>query len=935
MTHLQRLLLCFLLLAATCGLRAPFLQRAIWNVDEGITVTAAARILSGGVLYRDVADQRSPLVPYLKAGILAVCGDWNTTAVHVVLAVLLGLGAIALWQIARRLGHDRVGLVAAVVFTVLSFMLPGEEDALAAHTEWFLMLFSVAGFLAFVAAIKRPGFVRGLGVGALFGLSTLCKQPGLFDWAVSLVLIGLLLFARPAAQRGALLRLAGGSVTGLVLLAGLTFGYFAYRGAVPDLVYYAWTYNNQVYVPAIPLAARLLTMREPFFLAAQHAPAVLLLGLCGALVLPVLAIRGLFRWPVEIALLPWLALGWTAAGILACSLSGRAFSHYSIQVIPGLSLVCGWVLVAGWDWCVGRKRAWRLAAMALLALAVADTGGRIARRVRTTHPEDYEWTACMRVVRQYTTPNEHVFFWGFTPDCYVHVRRLPATRFVYTTFLTGLIPWANIDPLIDTKAIVTPGSWDQLQEDFRRNPPAMIIGTGSVREQNKYPLLDQPRLWSLVTRDFAEVNVVTGGFRDFRFYRRLDPVVARPLPAEAVADATVSLKLGYTPQVRSIPQLVITAPPEATRIELFANGQLLRSLATVAGEPGVAIFLPPAALTAETTVFAAVAHCPTGLRLSAPVTLTRTDAAWHGRHAPGPAIQFLGGEIQPAGSETKDGQPVCTSRAPEIWRTPTTARLVYDRPAGLRAFTFTFGMDEAVYYDRPDQRASDGVDFVVEYLDSNGANSRLYTRRLHPKTNQNDCAPQTAEVSLPDSGAGQIVLRVLPGPKNNEENDRAYLGVITASAYGPPAAWREQAIPAERVSAHGEPVMTCDPEGKWTAHSPSSISYELPVGARALAFDYGLEPASYDGSQSGRTDGIDIVVTGETAEGGTSTMFRRTINPAEVAGDRGRQTARIALADTGVRRVTIAVGPGPNDNFSFDWSYLTNLRLEGSAAAGP
>ena len=106
MTRPRSLLFALFLLAATFALRGPFLQRATWNLDEGITITAAQQICAGGVLYRDAADHRNPLVPYLKAALLAVCGDWNTVAVHVAIAVMVACGAFRPAAVSGELGPD-------------------------------------------------------------------------------------------------------------------------------------------------------------------------------------------------------------------------------------------------------------------------------------------------------------------------------------------------------------------------------------------------------------------------------------------------------------------------------------------------------------------------------------------------------------------------------------------------------------------------------------------------------------------------------------------------------------------------------------------------------------------------------------------------------------------------------------------------------------
>jgi hypothetical protein len=934
MTAPRRLLLALLLLAVSFGVRAPYLQRTIWNIDEGITITASEQILAGGVLYRDAADHRNPLVPYLKAGIFAVFGDWNTAALHCVLAVLLGLGAIALWQLARRLGDERTGVAAALVFTLLCFALPDDGDAMAAHTEWFLILFSLAGFWAFACALERPGFLRGIGPGMLFGLALLCKQPGLFDLGTSLVLVALLLLSRPG-QRGALLRFALGELAGLALVLGATLAYFAYHGAAADLLYYAWTYNSTIYVPAIPLPARLATMIEPFRLAALHTPAVLVAGLLGACLLLVSVGRGLCRRPALVSVLPWLALGWSAAGILAASLGGRGFSHYSIQVIPGLSLAAGWLLARAWEWFSAGPQRRRHAGLAVLLLALAATGWRLAERFREISPRDNNAIELCQIVRDFTLPQERIFVWGFAPDYYVYCQRLPNTRFLHTLFLTGMIAWTNLDPLTDTSATVTPGSWERLREDFQRTPAAMIVDTGPVCGHAKYPLRDRPQLWGMITREYAEVEPPVRHPLGLRFYRRLAPAESSPPPLGALADPTVSLTVGYTNQYPAIPTLTARAPRGATRLDLYAGGLLLRTLALPATgrDCDVTFFAPVAERPPGATVFRAALHQPDGVRLGPPVEIPAAADLLRSPAAAGPPLRLRGKEYPPLGSEAHLGPPTPRTTPPETWLTHAIAKLVYVRPAGLKSLSFTYGMDEQSYYDTAASPASDGVDFVVGFEPATGDRTRLFSRRLEPKGNGADHGPQTSEIVFPDSAPGAIVVQVLPGRNGSVANDTAYLGPLlgTAGDFGPPLLHGSVAIPAEAVGANRAPVMTCDPEGKWTAHSPSTVSYELPASARSLTFGYGLEPASYDGSQGGRTDGISIIVTAELADGTTATLFERNLDPVNAAADRGRQTACIDISSTQVRRVTLAIGPGPRDNYSFDWSYLADLRAYDAA----
>ena len=83
---LRQFLFAFGLIAAALALRVPFLRQTVWNLDEGSTFTMAEIVRHGGVLYRDAADNRTPLVPYVKALIFTVVGDWNVRGVRIAVA---------------------------------------------------------------------------------------------------------------------------------------------------------------------------------------------------------------------------------------------------------------------------------------------------------------------------------------------------------------------------------------------------------------------------------------------------------------------------------------------------------------------------------------------------------------------------------------------------------------------------------------------------------------------------------------------------------------------------------------------------------------------------------------------------------------------------------------------------------------------------------
>ncbi len=296
--------------------RVWWLDHGLWSLDEGATFTMAQQVLEGDVLYRDAADHRSPLMPYLKASIFAIFGDWNAPAVHTILALLLGLCAAGVGWIGRKLDRPATGWVGALFFVFLQILLVDANDAMSANTAWFVVIFSTLAFVLLVRSTDKPNFKGGIPIGFFFALSILCKQPGLLDTLAAVIIVGLLIISH-GKERIPLLKLLGGMVTGVALPLTLTVVYFAFHGALEDYIYYAFTFNTVLYIPEVPLVERLAAMRIPFVLAWNHTPIVGILGLGAAFVGTWSVLRDLIgNLRIRENLLIWIFLGWTAAEVV-------------------------------------------------------------------------------------------------------------------------------------------------------------------------------------------------------------------------------------------------------------------------------------------------------------------------------------------------------------------------------------------------------------------------------------------------------------------------------------------------------------------------------------------------------------------------------------------------------------------------------------------
>lgn len=911
------------LIAAAFGLRAPYLHRKIFNTDEGSTITFAQQILAGDVLYRDSADIRTPLVPYLKAAILAVAGNWNIPALRVVTTLLLGLCAAGLWRLARRLGDETAGLGAAVAFTVLSFGMLESMEGFALHTEWFLVVFSVAAFLAFARASGRPAFRGGALTGALFALSALSKQPGVFDFGVALVLTGLLAASRPGERR-AVARFAAGELAGFAAVLGLTLAYFASHGALRDLHYYAWTFNQAKYTQEQTQLDRLGTVIVPLRLMKDQLPALLALGLAGAAGLLWSVRRSCRQRPFAAPLLPWLVLGWSASGLVAATLSGRGFSHYAIQVIPGFSLACGWAVARALDWARA-GRVWRAGAVALSLAALAGvTSWQLTQRYRTFVRHDDFTPVHAEIVHAFTRPDERILVWGFFPEFYVHVERLPATKFVCTNFLTGLIPWTNLESLIDTSYAVVPNADAEFAAELRRQPPAMLVDLGRMRGYFKYPMLEQRVLGPELIAHYASVQPVPAESVGFRYYRRLAEAPPAALPAGLAEDAAIRLTPSLPRTETLVPRLRVRAPAGVTRVELFRDGQLFRRLEHPAAPECDAEFFVPAADAAAK--FRAVVFRAAAAAQGAEVDLGAFLENEARTAVLGPALRFAGQEFAPLAGGALDGlvHPVAGTNR---WLAHAPSFLRYARPPAMTTLHLAYGLDEEVYFPTVHHGASNGIDLAVDFTpDAGGAPRRLFARRLRPAVSGTDQGPQTASVEIPGFEPGVLTLRMLPGENSDPGFDWAYWTSLSGSARQPLLTFRGQQTAATESRAADQPGLTDLTEDRWLAHPPARLAFPFLAGARALEFDYGMEPNCYNGSLGTTTDGVRFRVVAEFADGASEELFSRLLEPAKNEADRGVLHARVALPERPWSRVAILTNAGPRGDLAYDWAWLGRLK---------
>src|SRR5438270_2432548 len=329
--------------------------------DEAVYGAIAALMNQGGRLYADGGvDNKPPGVYWLYAATFEVFGRYQMTAIHAVELVAIVATCAVLVAIGWTISCRRAGMVAAVLYGVLT--ASGNPRLLAANAEVFMMLPLTAAFLLL---LRRQWFWSALVMvaGGAF------KQVA----AVEVLMIPLaLVLLEPRARRVhcALLAVAG-LAGGLVAGAGL----LAVTGSIPG--FWRWTVESLV-----------------GYASGNWTPANLWERAQGSLV--PFALWGAFTWIAALAFAArWrrlaaaekLAVAWLALSFVGAIAAGHLAWHYFIQVMPPLALLAALTI----ERALGRE-SWRWAVAAVTLLGVAIPAAYWFTFDVSADPLTYDWT---------------------------------------------------------------------------------------------------------------------------------------------------------------------------------------------------------------------------------------------------------------------------------------------------------------------------------------------------------------------------------------------------------------------------------------------------------------------------------------------------------------------------------------------------------------
>lgn len=153
----------------------------------------------------------------------------------------------------------------------------------------------------------------------------------------------------------------------------------------------------------------------------------------------------------------------------------------------------------------------------------------------------------------------------------------------------------------------------------------------------------------------------------------------------------------------------------------------------------------------------------------------------------------------------------------------------------------------------------------------------------------------------------------------------------SAASYFPPGAGgldklfaMFKSYPVAFQSQTGFSGAMIDGKGVAVMHAPSQMIFEMPAGAKTISGQYGFVEATY--TNGGNTNGAWFIVYWSDGTKRTD-LLARFLNPVNVPGDRGLQDFSASLKGLSGGRLYLETGPGPYNDYSWDWTGWTGISI--------
>lgn len=404
----------------------PFLW-APFERDEGVYATVAQGLLEGKVPYRDLFDNKPPLVYLWYAIGFALFGE-SVIAPRIVAAIFLSLTAVLLYKQARLVLPMGAAYSAAILFAI-SCGLPWV--ALHANTEAYMLLPLVGSLLFFTYGMKDGRLQSFFIAGLLAGLAMMTKQVAMWN-LLALAMVVLVWYRRTEGMSWRAVAPAFWMFAGAGISLAIVALPFALTGALDDFLYANLSYN-WVYVGFLSWAERFSNLGYGLlFFCAIAAPFVA--GAVAGLVV---------IWRRRAKATDYVLIVWGLASAIGVASGGRFFPHYFLQLMPSLAVLTGIVIYdrfANGQNVVLSRPAW-MVSLFLIVVSVGTTAVLYLAPIEAEHQVvsrvayQKEWEEHSRDLGEYiklrSNPDDLIFNYGRESQVYFYADRQPAIPYFY------------------------------------------------------------------------------------------------------------------------------------------------------------------------------------------------------------------------------------------------------------------------------------------------------------------------------------------------------------------------------------------------------------------------------------------------------------------------------------------------------------------------
>jgi 4-amino-4-deoxy-L-arabinose transferase-like glycosyltransferase len=398
-------------------LRLPSLFEPLWYGDEGVYQVVGTALNHGKLLYKDVFDNKPPLLYWLYAFLHSA-----QFSVRFVSLIFGALSVVVFYLLSKKLfKSNSISYLTTFIFTLL-FGLPVLEGNIA-NAENFMLLPIIVSALLIVN--QKKYFIAGL----LLGLAFLFKIVAVFDLSAFVVFYFILnidSFKKEVKLTSV--------IVGFLLPFLFVSIYFLSNGTFMDFIKAAFISN----VSYVSYGNRIGSLPVLLFIK---------LILLGAFLIFILTKRK------KIDRSNLFVLIWFAFSLFNAFFSQRPYTHYLLTLLPSFCLMIGLILFE-------KKYRKIIIITFLLVLVVVAKGFGVPKFNRNVNyyqnfisyvagketmaqyqgffdartPYDYE---IARFIRPRLGKNDTVFIWGDNAQLYQIIGTVAPTKYVVSYHITG------------------------------------------------------------------------------------------------------------------------------------------------------------------------------------------------------------------------------------------------------------------------------------------------------------------------------------------------------------------------------------------------------------------------------------------------------------------------------------------------------------------